>query len=75
MKIYPSKHNIKVITDKHIDTKTNIPLSYIDMDYTKYNISKAISENFTIESKSIILPGDSIEDLSTKIFDENEEVK
>lgn len=73
MKIYPSKHNIKVITDKHIDTKTNIPLSYIDMDYTKYNISKAISENFTIESKSIILPGDSIEDLSTKIFDENGE--
>ena len=35
MKIYPSKHKIKSIPSSKIDTSLNIPLAYIDVDYTK----------------------------------------
>ena len=40
MKIYPSKHKIKSIPASKVDTSLNVPLAYIEIDHTKYKISK-----------------------------------
>ena len=56
MKIYPSKHKIKSIPTSRIDTDLNIPLAYIDIDYTKNKISKIVDSNFLTNKKSILYP-------------------
>ena len=50
MKIFPSTHKIKSVTDSHIDLDLNIPLAHIQLDYSKYNINKNMKENFKIIS-------------------------
>ena len=54
MKIYPSKHKIKSIPTSRIDTDLNIPLAYIDIDYTKNKISKIVDSNFLTNKKNIL---------------------
>ena len=44
MKIYPSTHEIKSVTDSHVDLDLNIPLAYIELDYSKYNIDKEVRD-------------------------------
>ena len=51
MKIYPSTHNIKSVTDSHVDLDLNIPLAYIELDYSKYNIEKKMKD---ISNKAIV---------------------
>ena len=48
MKIYPSKHKIKSIPTSKMDTSLNIPLAYIDIDFTKYHIEKIVDPKFSI---------------------------
>ena len=73
MKIYPSNHKIKVSTESHIDTDLNIPLAYINVDYTKYDISNEIHSNFAQYTKRIIAPGETFDRPDVKLFNEFEE--
>ena len=73
MKIYPSKHKIKSIPTSRIDTDLNIPLAYIDIDYTKNKISKIVDSNFLTNKKSILYPGQLFKNKDFKIFNKLEE--
>ena len=70
MKIYPSTHKIKTITDSYIDNDLNIPLAYINVDYTKYNIEKEINENFNADIKTPVLINSSYTNHDLKIFND-----
>ena len=73
MRIYPSKHKIKSIPTSKIDTDLNIPLAYISVDYTKYNISKIVEPDFSTTSKSILYPEQKFENKDFLLFNEFEE--
>lgn len=73
MKIYPSNHKIKVSTESHIDTDLNIPLAYVNVDYTKYDISNEIHPNFAQYTKRVIAPGEMFDRPDIKLFNEFEE--
>lgn len=73
MKIYPCKHKIKSIPTSKIDTDLNIPLAYIDIDYTKYNISKIVDPNFSTNKKTILYPEQEFDNKNFLLFNEFEE--
>ena len=79
IKIYPSKHKIQLVNESKFDTDLNIPLSYINLDYTKYNIEKSIHSDFlkSDTNKNImmtpILPNQIIEDIDRMTFNKFEE--
>lgn len=73
MRIYPSKHKIKSIPTSKIDTDLNIPLAYISVDYTKYDISKIVEPDFSTTSKSILYPEQKFENKNFLLFNEFEE--
>ena len=79
IKIYPSKHKIELINESRFDTDLNIPLSYINLDYTKYKIDKTIHNDFLQSDvnrniKMIpILPGEEIPDIEKLVFNKHEE--
>lgn len=74
MKIYPSKHKIKSIPTSKIDTDLNIPLAYIDVDYTKYSIDKIIDPNFSVNEKTLLYPEQEFDNKDFLLFNEFEEV-
>lgn len=51
MKIFPSTHKIKSVTDSHVDTDLNIPLAYVELNYDKYAIDKEMKD---IASRDIL---------------------
>lgn len=79
IKIYPSKHNIEIINEARFDSDLNIPLAYVNLDYTKYELEKRIEDDFLKFSanKNIImtpiLPGELIEDTKRFVFNKYEE--
>ena len=73
MKIYPSKHKIKAIPTSKVDTSLNVPLAYVDIDFTKNKISKIVDANFATNRKTILYPGQSFVDKNFKVFNKNEE--
>ena len=73
MKIYPSNHKIKSITTSHIDTDLNIPLAYMNIDYSKYKIDKAPSKYFSNDSMTPLIPGQELENGQVKIFNKYKE--
>lgn len=73
MKIYPSKHNIKSIPTSKVDTDLNIPLAYINVDYTKNKVSKLVDANFSVNKKTILYPGQMFSNKEFKIFNKLEE--
>ena len=79
IKIYPSKHKIQLINESTFDTDLNIPLCYINLDYTKYKIDRIIDTDFlkADTNKNImmtpILPGEAIEDTEKFVFNKFEE--
>ena len=73
MRIYPSKHKIKSIPTSKIDTDLNIPLAYISVDYTKYDISKIVEPDFSTTRKSILYPEQKFENKDFLLFNEFEE--
>ena len=74
MKIYPSKHKIKSIPTSKIDTDLNIPLAYVSVDYSKYNIDKIIDPKFSTNSKTILYPEQELDNTDFLLFNEFEEV-
>ena len=74
MKIYPSKHKIKSIPASKIDTDLNIPLAYVNVDYTKYSIDKIVDPKFSKSVKGIIYPEQEFETKDFLMFNEFEEV-
>ena len=55
MKIFPSTHKIKSVTDSHVDLDLNVPLAYIELDYTKYDIQKKMENIMSKEIKEEVL--------------------
>ena len=51
----------------------NIPLAYIDVDYSKYNISKIVEPNFSVNNKTILYPEQKFENKDFLLFNEFEE--
>lgn len=75
MKIYPSTHSIKSVTDSHVDLDLNIPLAYIEIDYSKYNIEKKIQDICNKELKQEVVYNQCFESADIKLFNKfNEEV-
>lgn len=75
MKIYPSTHNIKSVTDSHVDLDLNIPLAYIELDYSKYNIEKKMKDISNKEIKQEVIYNQSFDSADIKLFNKfNEEV-
>jgi hypothetical protein len=73
MKIYPSIHKIKSSTESHIDTDLNLPLAFVNVDYTKYNISYDVDAAFAQKTKKAVLPGQVFNRQDIKLFNEFEE--
>lgn len=73
MKIYPSNHKIKAITTSRVDTDLNIPLAYMDIDYSKYEINKLPSKYFSTDSMTPLIPGQELENGKVKIFNKYKE--
>lgn len=75
MKIYPSTHKIKSITDSHVDLDLNVPLAYIELDYSKYNIDKKVKDISSKEVKQEVIYNQSFENADIKLFNKfNEEI-
>lgn len=73
IKIYPSAHKIKTVSEKYVDTGLNIPLSHINMDYTEYEINKTIHADFSNTNKKVVLPYQEFDKPNIKLFNEFEE--
>ena len=88
IKIYPAKHTkdrsmlnkpIQIINEARFDSDLNVPLCYINLDYSKYNLIQTIQPDFlkADANKNIsmtpILPGEIIPDTSRFVFNKFEE--
>ena len=73
MKIYPSKHKIKSIPTSKVDTSLNIPLAYIDIDYTKNKVSKVVDARFSKNKKTALCPEQKFDNKDFKLFNKNQE--
>ena len=80
IKIYPSKHDIKLINESKINTNLNIPLSYINLDYNDYEIKASIEKDFLKSSSSSsylntpVIPGQEL-DMDMLLFNQVGEVQ
>ena len=68
MKIFPSTHKIKSITDSHVDLDLNIPLAYIEMDYTQYDVNKKMKAIASTDIKEPVLINQAFDSPSIKLF-------
>lgn len=77
--LYPSNHTIQLKNEAMFDTDLKIPLSYINLDYTKYKIDKSFNFDFqkSDSDKNImmtpLLPGQKVENSNTFVFNRFEE--
>lgn len=68
MKIFPSTHKIKSVTDSHIDLDLNIPLAYIELDYSKYKIDKIMRDIANTDVKKEVLVNQEFSSPAIKLF-------
>ena len=68
MKIFPSTHKIKSVTDSHVDLDLNIPLAYIELDYSKYKIDKAFEDIVNTDVRSEVLVNQEFSSPNIKLF-------
>lgn len=68
MKIYPSTHQIKSVTDSHVDLDLNIPLAYIELDYSKYNIDKEVKDTANKSIKQEVVYNQVFDSADIKLF-------
>lgn len=68
MKIFPSTHNIKSVIDSHVDLDLNIPLAYIELDYSKYDIQKKMEDIMSKEIKQEVLLNQKFDNANIKLF-------
>lgn len=75
MKIFPSDHKIKSVTNSHVDLDLNIPLAYIELDYTKYKIDKVMEPAASTDVEEEVLLNQEFDTPDIKLFNKfNEEV-
>ena len=70
MKIYPSKHRVKQVAESNIDRDISIPLAYLNKDKMKYNIERKVVSDFSLTSKTPLIPYQQVEDEDALIFDD-----
>lgn len=68
MKIFPSTHKIKSITESHVDLDLNIPLAYIELDYSKYKIDRTMEDIANTDIKKEVLINQEFSSPSIKLF-------
>ena len=68
MKIFPSTHIIKSVTDSHVDLDLNIPLAYIEMDYTQYDVNKKMKAIASTDIKEPVLINQAFDSPSINLF-------
>lgn len=68
MKIFPSTHKIKSVTDSHVDLDLNIPLAYIELDYSKYKIDKAFEDIVNTDIRAEVLVNQEFSSPNIKLF-------
>ena len=68
MKIFPSTHKIKSVTDSHIDLDLNVPLARIELDYSKYAIDKKMYDIANTDIKREVLINEEFNSPSIKLF-------
>lgn len=68
MKIFPSTHKIKSVTDSHIDLDLNIPLAYIELDYSKYKVDKIMKDIANTDVKKEVLVNQEFSSPAIKLF-------
>lgn len=68
MKIFPSTHSIKSVTDSYVDLDLNIPLAYIELDYSKYDIQKSMEDIMSKEIKQEVLLNQKFDNANIKLF-------
>lgn len=73
MKIYPSTHKIKSVTDSHVDLDLNIPLAYIELDYSKYNIDKEVKNIANKDIKKEVIYNQEFDSADVKLFNKYNE--
>lgn len=73
MKIYPSTHKIKSVTDSHVDLDLNIPLAYIELDYSKYNIDKEVRDIANKDIKKEVIYNQEFDSADIKLFNKYNE--
>ena len=88
IKIYPSKHTkdkstlnktIKIVNESQLDLNLNIPLAYVNLDYSKYIMNKRIENDFLKNDANSniamtpLIPGQIIDEPESIIFNKYEE--
>lgn len=73
MKIFPSTHKIKSVTDSHIDLDLNVPLAYIELDYSKYQIDTVMADNTNTDIKEEVYINQEFLSPSIKLFNKYNE--
>lgn len=73
MKIFPSTHKIKSVTDSHIDLDLNVPLARIELDYSKYAIDKKMYDIANTDIKREVLVNEEFNSPSIKLFNKYNE--
>ena len=68
MKIFPSTHKIKSVTESHVDLDLNVPLAYIELDYSKYKIDKVMKDIANTDVKTEVLVNQEFSSPSVKLF-------
>lgn len=68
MKIFPSNHKIKSITDSHLDLDLNIPLAYVEVDYSKYKIDKTVESIVSEDKKQEVILNQAFDSPNIKLF-------
>ncbi len=70
MKIYPSKHRIKQVAESNIDRDISIPLAYLNNEHISYFIDRKVHDDFSVTSKTPVLPNQKIDNEDILLFDE-----
>ncbi len=73
MKIFPSTHKIKSVTDSHVDLDLNIPLAHIQLDYSKYDIKTKMEDIASKEVKEAVLLNQKFDKPNIKLFNKFDE--
>ena len=68
MKIFPSTHKIKSITDGHVDLDLNVPLAFIELDYSKYKIDKITKPIASQDIKKEVILNQAFDSPNIKLF-------
>lgn len=73
MRIYPSPHKVKINTSKAIDTDMELPIAFINTQTKNYDLDYQVSNKFSKDSITELIPGDSFDTIEIKVFNKYHE--